>query len=137
MIGDSAGFHYNRCMLSWRCLWPRKISIFWLQSYVCLSAPGALTAKNATEEQPQRDHTLYDDLMRAGIKPKYLPMSQRKQKGMHIAMAVDTLQVGLGRDIDIAILVTGGDDFVRLVRTPNKQGIRVLVAFLAFTPQPG
>ena len=52
-------------------------------------------------------------------------------------MAVDALQVGLDGKLDIAILVTGDGDFVPLVRTLNKQGIRVLAAFFEFKDNRG
>ena len=99
---------------------------------------GLFTTKNATEEQLRRDRNLYHDLMHAGIEPKYLPISQQdKEKGVDIAMAVDALQVGLDGKLDIAILVTGDGDFVPLVRTLNKQGIRVLAAFFEFDDKRG
>ena len=99
---------------------------------------GLFTAKNATEEQLRLDRNLYHDLMHAGIEPKYLPVSQQdKEKGVDIAMAVDALQVGLDGKLDIAILVTGDGDFVPLVRTLNKQGIRVLAAFFEFKDNQG
>ncbi|MGA3324003.1 MAG: NYN domain-containing protein [Terriglobia bacterium] len=80
----------------------------------------------------------YHDLLHAGVEPKYLPMSQHQgEKGTDVAMAVDALQTGLDEKIDVAVLVTGDGDFVPLVRTLNKQGIRVLAVHFDFTDKSG
>src|SRR6266566_3858002 len=69
---------------------------------------GLFTSKDATLEQLKRDRNRHHDLMHAGVEPKYLPMSQTQgEKGVDVALAVDALQVGLGRMIDVAVLVTG------------------------------
>src|SRR2546430_5584420 len=74
---------------------------------------GLFTSKDATAEQLKRDRNRHHDLMHAGVEPKYLPMSQTHgEKGVDVALAVDALQVGLGRMIDVAVLVTGDGDFV-------------------------
>jgi len=94
---------------------------------------GLFTSKDATHDQLKRDRNRHHDLMHAGVEPKYLPMSQTHgEKGVDVALAVDALQVGLGRMIDVAVLVTGDGDFVPLVRALNKQGVRVLAAYFAF-----
>ena len=94
---------------------------------------GLFTSKNATADQLKRDRNLYHDLMHAGVDPKYVPMSQTHgEKGVDVALAVDALQVGLGRMIDVAVLVTGDGDFVPLVRALNKQGVRVVAAYFKF-----
>ena len=98
---------------------------------------GLSSAKDVTEEQLRFDRNVYHDLMHAGIEPKYLPMSQRGEKGTDVALAVDALQVGLDGKIDIAVLVTGDADFVPLVRALNKLGIRVLGAYFEFTDNRG
>ncbi len=65
-------------------------------------------------------------------------MSQgQREKGTDVALAVDALQTGLDEKIDVAVLVTGDGDFVPLVRTLNKQGIRVLAAYFEFTDESG
>ena len=76
---------------------------------------GLYTSKDATAEQLKRDRNRHHDLMHAGVEPKYLPMSQKHgEKGVDVALAVDALQVGLGKMIDVAVLVTGDGDFVPL-----------------------
>jgi len=99
---------------------------------------GFFTSKDATHDQLKRDRNRHHDLMHAGVEPKYLPMSQTHgEKGVDVALAVDALQVGLGRMIDVAVLVTGDGDFVPLVRALNKQGVRVLAAYFAFESKDG
>jgi len=99
---------------------------------------GLFTSKDATVDQLKRDRNRHHDLMHAGVDPKYLPMSQKHgEKGVDVALAVDALQVGLGRMIDVAVLVTGDGDFVPLVRALNKQGVRVLAAYFAFEAADG
>jgi uncharacterized LabA/DUF88 family protein len=99
---------------------------------------GLFTSKDATDEQLKRERNQYHDLMHAGIEPKYLPMSvEHGEKGTDVALAVDALQIGLDKKIDIAVLVTGDGDFVPLVRALNKQGVRVLAAYFQFTAKDG
>jgi len=65
-------------------------------------------------------------------------MSQsQEEKGTDVALAVDALQTGLDEKIDVAVLVSGDGDFVPLVRSLNKQGIRVLAAYFDFTDKSG
>lgn len=99
---------------------------------------GMFSAKDATEEQLRFERNRYHDLLHAGIEPKYLPMSPTHgEKGTDVALAVDALQTGLDRKIDIAVLVSGDGDFVPLVRVLNKQGIRVVAAYFEFTDKGG
>jgi len=99
---------------------------------------GLFSSKDATEEQLRFERNRYHDLLHAGVEPKYLPMSQSQgEKGTDVALAVDALQTGLDEKIDVAVLVTGDGDFVPLVRTLNKQGIRVLAVYFDFTDKSG
>lgn len=99
---------------------------------------GLFSSKDATEEQLRLERNRYHDLLHAGVEPKYLPTSQsHREKGTDVALAVDALQAGLDEKIDVAVLVSGDGDFVPLVRTLNKQGIRVLAAYFDFTDKTG
>jgi len=99
---------------------------------------GLFSSKHSTEEQLRFDRNRYHDLLHAGVEPKYLPMSQTQgEKGTDVALAVDALQTGLDGKIDVAVLVSGDGDFVPLVRTLNKQGIRVLAVYFDFTDKSG
>ena len=99
---------------------------------------GLFSSKDTTEEQLRFERNRYHDLLHAGVEPKYLPISQsQREKGTDVALAVDALQTGLDEKIDVAVLVTGDGDFVPLVRTLNKQGIRVLAVYFDFTDKSG
>jgi uncharacterized LabA/DUF88 family protein len=99
---------------------------------------GLFTSAKATPDQLRSDRNLYHDLMHAGVEPRYLPMSDTAgEKGTDVALAVDALQVGLGGEIDLAVLITGDGDFVPLVRALNKQGVRVLAAYFKFEGRDG
>lgn len=106
---------------------------------VCASwHQGLFTTSKATPKQLKFDRDRYHDLMHAGIDPKYLPMSvEHGEKGIDVALAVDALQTGLDGKIDIAVLVTGDGDFVPLVRSLNKQGVRVLAVYFEFETKDG
>ena len=98
---------------------------------------GLFTSTRADEQQLRRERNRYHDLMHAGIEPKYFPMSMSQgekgvEKGVDVALAIDALQVGLDRRIDIAVLVTGDGDLVPLVRTLMKQGIRVMAVYFKY-----
>lgn len=99
---------------------------------------GLFTSAKATPEQLRSDRNLHQDLMHAGIEPRFLPMSQTLgEKGTDVALAVDALQIGLDGKIDIAVLVTGDGDFVPLVRALNKQGVRVLGTYFKYETKDG
>jgi uncharacterized LabA/DUF88 family protein len=99
---------------------------------------GLFTTRDASADQLKRDRDQYHDMMHAGVEPKFLPMSQTQgEKGVDVALAVDALQIGLAQTMDVAVLLTGDGDFVPLVRTLNKQGVRVLTAYFAFESKEG
>ena len=94
---------------------------------------GLFAASQATERQLHTERNRHNDLMHAGIEPKYVPMSQsQREKGVDVALAVDALQVGLEGKIDIAVLVTGDGDLVPLARALMKQGIRVAAVYFKY-----
>lgn len=94
---------------------------------------GLFTSGQSNDHQRRIDRNRHIDLMHAGIEPKYVPMSQGQgEKGIDIAMAIDTLQVGVEGKMDVAILVTGDGDFVPLVRALMKHGIRVGVLYFEY-----
>lgn len=95
---------------------------------------GMFSASGAEEQQLKRDRQLYQDLMHAGVEPKFIPMPQsgQNEKGSDVALAIDAMQIGLEQKIDIAVLVTGDGDFVPLVRALMEQGIRVMAAYFEY-----
>lgn len=94
---------------------------------------GLFTSKKATDHQLRIERNRHQDLMHAGIEPKYTPMSESQgEKGIDVTMAIDALQVGLENKIDIAALVTGDGDFVPLARALMKHGIRVAAIYFEY-----
>ena len=94
---------------------------------------GLFKESEATEKNLRLDRKRHQDLLHAGIEPKNVPMSETKgEKAIDVYMAVETLQIGLDDKIDIAILVTGDGDYVPLVRTLMKNGIRVVIAYFEY-----
>jgi len=94
---------------------------------------GLYKASLASEDNLRLDRKRHHDLLHAGIESKNLPMSESQgEKGIDVYMAVETLQIGLNDKIDVAILVTGDGDFVPLVRTLMKNGVRVGIAYFEY-----
>jgi len=94
---------------------------------------GLFPSTKAELHQLRRDRMLYHDLMHAGIEPKYFPMSMsRSEKGADVALAIDALQMGIDKRIDIAALVTGDADLIPLVRALLKQGVRVMAVYFEY-----
>ncbi len=95
---------------------------------------GMFATSQAEERQLKSERQLYQDLMHAGVEPKFMPMPQsgHNEKGADVAMAIDAMQVGLEGKLDIAVLVTGDGDFVPLVRALMKQGVRVMSAYFEY-----
>jgi uncharacterized LabA/DUF88 family protein len=94
---------------------------------------GLFKSTQATFEQLKFDRNRYHDLLHAGIQPKFLPVSEsEKEKGIDVSMAVDVLQIANEGDIDIAVLVTGDGDFIPVVRTIMKYGIRSMAVYFEY-----
>jgi uncharacterized LabA/DUF88 family protein len=95
---------------------------------------GMFGTREAEEHQLKSERQLYQDLMHAGVEPKFIPMPQsgHNEKEADVALAIDAMQIGLEGKIDIAVLVTGDGDFVPLVRALMKQGIRVMAAYFEY-----
>jgi len=94
---------------------------------------GLHTLEQYDEEQSRIERNRHLDLIDAGIELKYLPMSPTQGgKGVEVAMAVDALQVGVEGYIDVAVMVTGNENFIPLIRALMKYGIRVAIVYFAY-----
>jgi uncharacterized LabA/DUF88 family protein len=94
---------------------------------------GLFTSTQTNEKQMHVQRNRDIDMMHSGIEPKYVPMSQsQREKGVDVALAIDTLQVGMEGKIDIAVLVTGDGDLVPLARALMKHGVRVAVVYFDY-----
>jgi len=112
----------------------RKEPGFFSYKVVCSAwFQGLFKDSEADEKNLRLDRKRHHDMLHAGIEPKNIPMSETKgEKGIDVYMAVEALQVGLNGKVDLAILVTGDGDFVPLVRTLMKNGVRVLIAYFEY-----
>jgi uncharacterized LabA/DUF88 family protein len=95
---------------------------------------GLYSAPNSDEKHLKLDRQRHQDLMHAGIETKFQPMSQssNSEKGIDVAMAIDILEIGLSKVLDLAVLVTGDGDFVPLVRALMKHSVTVHVAYFDY-----
>ncbi len=94
---------------------------------------GLFSSSQSNEKQLHSQRNRDTDLMHAGVESKYVPMSQSgKEKGVDVALAIDSLQVGMEGKIDVAVLVTGDGDLVPLARALMKHGIRVVVVYFEY-----
>ncbi len=94
---------------------------------------GLFTSSQADAHQLKIDRNRHIDLMYAGIEPKFVPMSKNQgEKGVDVALAVDAMQICMSEKIDIAVLVTGDGDFVPLVRSIMKYGVRVAAVYFEY-----
>ncbi len=94
---------------------------------------GLFSSTQATPHHLKIERNRHSDLMHAGVNTKYVPMSQTMgEKGVDVALAVDAMEVGLNQKIDVGILVTGDGDFVPLVRTLMKHGIRMAAVYFDY-----
>lgn len=72
------------------------------------------------------------DLVHAGVEARYSPTSSQGEKGVDVALAVKATEVGSDGKMDVAALVTGDGDFVPLVRTLMKHGIRMVCIYFQY-----
>lgn len=94
---------------------------------------GLFTSTQASNHHLKIERNRHTDLMHAGVEVKYVPMSQSQgEKGVDVSLAVDAMEVGMDGKIDVAVLVTGDGDFVPLVRTLMKHGIRIAAVYFEY-----
>lgn len=97
---------------------------------------GLFTSTQATPHHLRMERNRHTDLMHAGVEVKYVPMSQSQgEKGVDVSLAIDAMEAGMDGKVDVAVLVTGDGDFVPLVRTLMKHGIRVAAVYFEYTQE--
>jgi len=97
---------------------------------------GLFKSSQATEDNLRLDRKRHHDLLHAGVEPKNTPMSETHgEKGIDVYMALETLQTALDGKVDLAILVTGDGDFVPLVRSLLKHGVKVMILYFKYEEQ--
>jgi uncharacterized LabA/DUF88 family protein len=99
---------------------------------------GLPLSNQANHNQLLVERNRHQDLMQAGIDPKYVPMTHSHgEKGVDVALAVDAVEIGLNDRIDIAVLVSGDGDLVPLARLLTMYGIRVLSVYFKYDDEDG
>ena len=63
-----------------------------------------------------------------GIKTTIKPLKYGKEKGIDVALVTDLLILAYGKTMDIAVIVSGDQDFVDAIKEVQRQGIIVEVA---------
>ncbi len=89
---------------------------------------GRLPAKEAYARQILLNERIFDDiLMREGVVTHYLPMSGGAEKGVDVALSLETLELTLFKNFNVVVLIASDGDYVPLVRKLNAIGTRVMV----------
>jgi len=104
---------------------------------------GRMTTTVAETDQLEKDRDFEMALVAAGIVPHYLPVKETPkatsgseevrysiaQKGVDVQLALDVLDYAHEDRFDVAVLITGDEDFVPLVRRVTSLGKHVLLAY--------
>jgi len=70
----------------------------------------------------------YDALQRMGIRTTIKPLKYGKEKGVDVALVTDLIQLAFGKTMDVAIVLSGDQDFVDAIQVVQRLGITVEVA---------
>ncbi|PIU44397.1 MAG: hypothetical protein COS95_09295 [Ignavibacteriales bacterium CG07_land_8_20_14_0_80_59_12] len=99
---------------------------------------GSRAVSPVDEEQAVKQEKLFERLREMKFELTVLELStlydpqaggvRYREKGIDVAIAVDILTLAHNRAFDIAILVSGDGDFVRLVRAVKQLGLRMMIA---------
>jgi uncharacterized LabA/DUF88 family protein len=109
---------------------------------------GRTTTNVAEGVQLERERDFEMALIGAGMIPHYLPVRETAkvgaapeeyryalaQKGVDVQYAIDVLDLAHADRFDVAVLVTGDEDFVPLVRRVTSLGKHALVAHFNIEP---
>jgi uncharacterized LabA/DUF88 family protein len=109
---------------------------------------GRTSTDAAREDQLEKERGFEMALIGAGIIPHYLPVKETEQpgasaeevryslaqKGVDVHFAIDVLDFAHENRFDVAVLLTGDEDFVPLVRRITSLGKHALVAHFSIDP---
>jgi len=107
---------------------------------------GRMTTNVAAADQLEKERDFEMALMAAGIVTHFLPAKETAkgsgqdltysiaQKGVDVQFAVDVLDHAHQDRYDVAVLITGDEDFLPLVRRVISLGKHVLVAYFDIDP---
>ena len=89
---------------------------------------GRLPALEAKARRILLNERIFDDiLMREGVVTHYLPMPHGTEKGVDVALALETLELSIFKHYNVVVLIASDGDYVPLVRKLNSLGIRVMI----------
>ncbi|MBC8329591.1 MAG: NYN domain-containing protein [Planctomycetes bacterium] len=89
---------------------------------------GRLNAREARDREALYPERVFDEaLMRSGIETHYLPVTQSKEKGVDVLLALEAYERAVFKALDVCVLFAGDADFVPLVRKLHTLGTRVMV----------
>lgn len=109
---------------------------------------GRATTRAADDYQLRKDRDFEMSLVDAGIVPHYLPLREKRrrgvgdeppryelsQKGIDVELALDVLDLAHRDRFDICVLITGDADFVPLVRKLTALGKQVMLGYFHIEP---
>jgi uncharacterized LabA/DUF88 family protein len=109
---------------------------------------GRMTTNVAKSDQLERERDFELSLISAGVVPHYLPLKEKEkpsppgedvryelaQKGVDVHIAIDALDFAHANRYDVAVLITGDEDFVPLVRRITSIGKQTLLAHFRIEP---
>ena len=110
---------------------------------------GRLTTNVAQGEQLEKERDFEMSLIKAGIIPHYLPVSEVAknkssddeetkyriaQKGVDVELAIDVLDAAHEDRYDVAVLITGDADFVPVVRRITSLNKHAVIAHFKIEP---
>ncbi len=89
---------------------------------------GRLNAREARDREALYLERVFDEaLMRSGIETHYLPVTQSKEKGVDVLLALEAYERSVFKGLDVCVLFAGDADFIPLVRKLHTLGTRVMV----------
>lgn len=89
---------------------------------------GRISAKDAQERNLLFGERVFDDaLLYSGVETHYRPVSQGKERGIDVLLALEAYHMTVTKGLDVCVLFAGDGDFIPLVRKLHGLGTRVMV----------
>lgn len=109
---------------------------------------GRTTTNVVVQDQLEKERDFEMALIKAGIVPHYLPVKETAkpvtqadevkfnlaQKGVDVSFALDVLDLAHSNRFDVAVLITGDEDFVPLVRKITSLDKHAMIAHFEIQP---
>jgi len=89
------------------------------------------TSEDVPPRKVQKD--FQNKLKKLGIEVVIIKKESPKEKGLDIALAIDTVSLCLHGGYDTCILITGDNDYVRLVKYIKSQGKKIEISFFTLS----